>query len=41
MCGRYELQVDPERLRARFDLSGDLFLPNLQEYAPTLAGPII
>lgn len=27
MCGRYELNVTPERLKGRFDLSGDLFLP--------------
>lgn len=41
MCGRYEINVTPARLKARFDLSGDLFLPERHEYAPTVQGPII
>lgn len=41
MCGRYELNETPERLKARFDLSGDLFVPARPEYAPTVQGPII
>lgn len=41
MCGRYELYETPARLRARFDLSGDLVIPNIPEYRPTNAAPII
>lgn len=41
MCGRFELNETPARLRARFDLSGDLFLPERREFAPTNLAPIV
>lgn len=42
MCGRYELNETPARLKARFDLSGDLFVPSDPlEFRPTNRAPII